>query len=159
MDDSDEFFTIRPFNTNSSFEIHDLGNFNDPANLQHLDNYVKTVEFICSFDNPDSITESKIIKFMKHNYACVPILLKLIPFPKIMNLYRDYDMLENYWSIDLLHKFYAKGKERLYRNILSNNDITSQLVLLTNQLNGEYNFTQMVFERRFSELTGKLKIL
>jgi len=136
----------------------------EATNLYHLETKIthefkKVVDiykFMKKYPCPKKLTN-----YLKFNNTpdIFYLLLNIIPFPLLINWYYEVSVLQYYWNDKIINQ--------LVNNNLKQNEIyfwnkeydlgLQNLIVLNNQYNLKYNFTEKVLNKRYEKISAELK--
>lgn len=112
---------------------------------------LQVIEFI---NHPRTVRA--LSHFIKYHLNTLSLLLKILPYPEILRLYQFCGFMTNYWSDKLLAYLFNKSRKRMLIKFYNKKDCLDELIILNNQVNLLYNFTNEVIDRRLIQLKQKL---
>lgn len=124
---------------------------------EHID---WVLDFLRKKTNEDGKIDPEAL--LKIKPELVPILIHLLPISLFLKLYQDHFFLANYMTKELF-QFMVNRSDKLYKLKYyagdPKSDFCEELILLNNQINKFYNFTERYFQRKINEIKDKLKFI
>lgn len=147
-----EFTTLEPFNIPSNCLL-----LPKPALTKDQLDVIIRVSQKLGFDT------TEIKKFTKVHINYMYTLLYFLPIATLLKLYQNNDFLHNYMSNELYQFIIQENFKRFIYKLcmkpVPNLDYRNEVITLNNQINMNYNFSNIYINKRLTQLQNDLKFL